>query len=99
MTEQTYTLEQIKAAFWREFHGAGELWFEYRGEKESSDATESGWESFLEELEKERVEPLPLDPLPNAYVAGGSDVSLDTVSVWRGASWDEIIEQSEGGIT
>ena len=54
---KTYTLAQIKAAFWRVFHLAGEVWFNYRGsEKENNEYTESWWQDLVEELEKAKGE-------------------------------------------
>jgi hypothetical protein len=54
MKQQTYTLEQIKKAFWEEFHESGELWFDYLGhEEENTECTNSYWDSFVETLEKE----------------------------------------------
>ena len=54
---ESYTLDQIKAAFWEEFHEAGELWFGQGGLKEGYEIdndsyTEEFWESFLEHLTK-----------------------------------------------
>ncbi len=49
----TYTLDQIKSAFWENFHGCGELWFSYLGSpKRNEGCTQDSWEEFLEELEK-----------------------------------------------
>ena len=51
--EKTYTLAEIKAAFWREFHLCGELWFGYLGsDEDNEDYTQSEWEDFERELEK-----------------------------------------------
>jgi len=51
--ERTYTLAEIKAAFWREFHLCGELWFGYLGsDEDNEDYTQSEWEDFERELEK-----------------------------------------------
>jgi len=48
-----FSVEQIKAVFWEEFHGAGELWFDYLGdEEENEDCTEGYWQDFLETLEQ-----------------------------------------------
>lgn len=62
-----YTTDQIKAAFWRNFHKNGELWFEYRGDNESEESTQSHWENFLEELQVERNKAVALDPHPNGW--------------------------------
>jgi len=52
----SYTLEQIKAAFWAEFHETGELWFNYQGSpQENNEYTEGYWISFLENLVGEEV--------------------------------------------
>ena len=51
--EKTYTLAEIKAAFWREFHLSGERWFGYHGtEQQNESSTKSEWVDFLRELEK-----------------------------------------------
>jgi hypothetical protein len=54
MREKTYTLRQIKEAFWKEFHKSGEQWFSYfdDSEEENESCTNSYWEEFVEELEK-----------------------------------------------
>lgn len=53
MSEKIYTLEQIKKAFWSEFHEAGEVWFDYFGSHEENEGcTESAWEDFVEALDK-----------------------------------------------
>lgn len=52
MSEKTYTLEQIKKAFWSQFHEAGELFFDYLGSHEENErCTVSTWEDFCEDLE------------------------------------------------
>ena len=49
---KTYTLDQIKKAFWTEFHESGELWFDYLGTKEENEqVTNSHWQTFFEALE------------------------------------------------
>jgi hypothetical protein len=49
--ERTYTLTEIKRAFWATFHKSGELWFPYRGPDDHCDrATESSWEQFKQGL-------------------------------------------------
>jgi len=51
-TEKTYTLEQIKAAFWKQFHKSGEAWFDnYNYEEECTHATDGYWRDFQEKLE------------------------------------------------
>jgi len=50
-TEKTFTLDQIKDAFWKTFHEAGELWFNYLGSKEvNEESTVYNWNEFLENL-------------------------------------------------
>lgn len=50
-TEKTYTIEEIKKAFWSNFHKSGETWFDYLGTDEENDAsTNEEWDSFLNEL-------------------------------------------------
>ena len=50
---KTYTLDQIKKAFWEKFHKTGELWFNYLGtEKENEEITQREWEDFIDELNK-----------------------------------------------
>lgn len=50
---KTYTLNQIKGAFWAEFHLSGERWFNYLGsEKDNEEYTQGAWENFVEELNK-----------------------------------------------
>jgi hypothetical protein len=52
--DKEYTIEQIKKAFWEEFHKSGELWFEDIGtEEESAESTDGYWRDFKEYLEKE----------------------------------------------
>lgn len=51
--QATYALEQIKAAYWAEFHAKGELWFNYLGtDEENEDHTQTNWEMFVNKLEK-----------------------------------------------
>lgn len=46
-----FTLDQIKEAFWREFHESGEVWFSNIGIPEAANAcTEEIWEEFMQEL-------------------------------------------------
>jgi hypothetical protein len=48
---KTYTLEQIKKAFWETFHRGGEFWFPYLCEEEvSEESTDDIWDSFTENL-------------------------------------------------
>ena len=50
----TYTLEQVKEAFWKTFKGAGELWLgdSERYPEEAEDLVGHEWKDFLENLEK-----------------------------------------------
>jgi hypothetical protein len=70
--EKSFTISQIKAAFWEQFHKAGELWFDYLGsEEDNQSCTNGSWEEFLESLEKSAqhsVHPTPL----RACVCGGT---------------------------
>lgn len=50
--ERLFTLEEIRAAFWKTFRGAGEVWFSYFDAAEADQGTEAEWESFTEYLEK-----------------------------------------------
>jgi hypothetical protein len=48
---KTYTIEQIKKAYWLSFHKSGELWFNYLGDEESNQSsTEEYWQEFEENL-------------------------------------------------
>lgn len=52
-----YTLDEIRAAFWKTFHKRGELWFDYLGtEEENTSCTEDFWGDFSDNLDQ-------LDPL------------------------------------
>jgi len=46
MNEKTYTLEEIKKAFFEEFQDAGEVYF--------GDDIEREWKYFMERLEKQK---------------------------------------------
>jgi len=56
MAERQYTLEEIKKAFWAEFHESGEHFFPYKlgGEenKKCDEVTEAYWSDFVNELNK-----------------------------------------------
>ena len=55
MAQETFTMEQIKAAFIARFHKAGELWFDYLGtEEENRNSSELIWLEFLKHLRKEQ---------------------------------------------
>lgn len=52
-SEKTFTIAQIRQAFWQRFHKKGEMFFSYLGdEQENQEATETSWEFFAKELEK-----------------------------------------------
>lgn len=54
---KTYTLEQIRDAFWKKFHASGELWFNYTGyDAENNESTKDHWCGFLEHLDKEELD-------------------------------------------
>lgn len=49
--EETFTLEQIKNAFWNNFHEGGEFWFDYLSSTEDNkESTEKHWEDFEKHL-------------------------------------------------
>lgn len=52
--ERTYTIEEIRSAFWGKFHESGEAWFPYwRGEsRQNNIETEMQWLEFAKELEQ-----------------------------------------------
>jgi len=52
--KQVYTIEEIKRAFWAQFHKSGELWFSYfEDEPDYCDyCTERYWEGFLSKLHR-----------------------------------------------
>jgi hypothetical protein len=53
-----FTLEEIRRAFWLQFHKSGELWFNYLGTPEENEAsTRSGWQEFEEALTGKTGEP------------------------------------------
>jgi len=49
-----YTLEEIRAAFWKQFHASGELWFPYPDEENTdencAEYTELAWKDFVYDL-------------------------------------------------
>ena len=48
---KTYTIDQIKKAFWANFHESGELWFNYFDDDlQNQKSTEAEWNRFCEEL-------------------------------------------------
>jgi len=50
---KTFTLEEIKAAYWAIFHKSGEQWFRYTStERENEESTEREWKYFESELKK-----------------------------------------------
>ena len=47
----TFTLEEVKKAFWETFNESGELWFDYLDNaEENNKCTNEFWEDFLENL-------------------------------------------------
>lgn len=49
--ERTFTLDQIKRAFWDNFHESGEVWFDYLGSKSENQAmTTDQWKMFSDKL-------------------------------------------------
>lgn len=56
MSERKYTLAEIKAAFWAEFHKSGECWFDYLGSDEDCESSTRGaWLEFVQHLDPEHV--------------------------------------------
>lgn len=51
---KTYTIEEIKKAFWEKFHESGELWFPgWSNEREGNElATKAHWMEFVQELDQ-----------------------------------------------
>jgi hypothetical protein len=60
VSERRYTLDEIKAAFWRQFHQSGELWFPYASEGVSAEecdaVTRMQWEDFVDALPSDEQE-------------------------------------------
>lgn len=49
--EETFTLFEIRRAFFESFHESGELWFDYLGSpQENLESTEKYWIEFEEKL-------------------------------------------------
>lgn len=50
---KSYSEDSIRAAFWKTFKGAGEIWFPYgvEHEAEAEGVTADYWETFREALE------------------------------------------------
>jgi hypothetical protein len=49
--EETFTLDEIKRAFWNNFHEKGEFWFGYLGSPHvNEEMTEHEWNEFEERL-------------------------------------------------
>jgi hypothetical protein len=66
-----YTKDQVKAAFWRRFRGAGELWFPYFGAAEYIDkSVDDVWQGMAQELDA-RMTPSQQSAVPLLYVAPG----------------------------
>ena len=53
-TTPTYSLDALKAAYWKEFHGRGDIFFDYVTDKGNpngpEECTQSYWEDFEEAL-------------------------------------------------
>lgn len=48
---KTFTLSQIRKAYWAQFHKAGELWFDYLGSStENWESTHNKWQEFVRYL-------------------------------------------------
>lgn len=51
MAEKLFTLDEIRAAFWAEFNGAGEIWFPDPDRHENAeDFITAQWGQFCENL-------------------------------------------------
>ena len=52
--KRLYSLEEIKAAYWEEFHEAGEIFFPpFKSHGQTpEEATERAWQDFVEALDK-----------------------------------------------
>lgn len=59
----SWTLDQIRQAFWQTFHKEGELWFDYLSDEHAcAQCTRGVWEEFAENLYASNTqEPLPGD--------------------------------------
>lgn len=52
LNERLFTVDEIRAAFWKTFHQSGELWFNYFGPPSDDERdTTSRWEEYLDYLE------------------------------------------------
>lgn len=53
--KRKYTLAEIKAAFWAEFHKSGEIFFPYGEDEDSAqETTQSFWDDFVAYLDAAR---------------------------------------------
>lgn len=52
MHDKSYSLEDIKNAYWKVFHGSGEHFFHYDNDEKANDSTEQGWKEFYQTLER-----------------------------------------------
>lgn len=53
MKEKTYTLSEIKAAYYAEFHEGGEMFFDYTGTSdENKQHTEQNFKDFVFEMDQ-----------------------------------------------
>ncbi len=50
-----YTLEQIRSAYWEEFHEAGEIWFGHKADPDGANQNiERFWDDFVKTLTQEK---------------------------------------------
>jgi hypothetical protein len=51
--KNTFTIDEIKKAYWEEYHEAGEIYFDHLGTPEENEKdTLDKWNCFLEALEE-----------------------------------------------
>uniref|UniRef100_A0A6H1ZJC4 Uncharacterized protein n=1 Tax=viral metagenome TaxID=1070528 RepID=A0A6H1ZJC4_9ZZZZ len=97
----TYTLKQVKEAFWKTFKGAGELWFSYfdrtpeevEGMEEDVNAE---WKDFLENLQgvrntcfvctRSHLPEVPFTVVPAKCLNCGRDFPFSSVWIIDGVS-------------
>lgn len=52
---ESFTIEQIKAAFWQEFHRTGDRWFcDLGSENACNESTETEWRGFESALRSQQ---------------------------------------------
>jgi len=60
-----YTKDAVKAAFWRRFRGAGEMWFPYVGlDADIDKAVDEVWQGMVQELDAVEAAPQPAQLQP-----------------------------------